>query len=127
MQAHTRALVAASAYAAITGKPVAGLFDHAANEQLRIAVECRGMRLQGVDGDRSAAFGGELPELFDHGDKAFVSLEVDGAKARGYDRGSQGHYVAEVADRLIQLSDYGAGAWFAFEVLAFNDEGVAGR
>jgi hypothetical protein len=124
MQAHTRALVAASAYAVITGKKVAGIFDHTANEQLQIAAECRGTGLQGADGDRAVAFGGTLPELYDDGDKAFISLEVDGARARGYDRGSQGHYVAEVSDRVIQLYDHSHSAWFAFEVLEFADRAV---
>jgi hypothetical protein len=119
MQAHTRALVAASAYAVITGKKVAGIFDHTANEQLQIAAECRGIELKGADGDRSVVFGGTLPELYDDGDRAFISLEVDGATARGYDRGSQGHYVAQVSDRLIQLYDHRQSAWFAFEVLEF--------
>ena len=117
MQAHTRALVAASAYAVITGKKVTGIYDHTANEQLQIAAECRGNRLQGADGERLVAFGGTLPELYDQGDKAFISLEVDGAAARGYDRGSESHYVAEVSDRLIRLYDHGESAWFTFEVL----------
>ncbi len=125
MQAHTRALVAASAYAVITGKKVAGIFDHTAHEQLQIAVECRGTELQGADGERAVAFGGTLPELYDDGDKAFISLEVDGAKAWGYDRGSQGHYAAEVSDRLIQIYDHSHSAWFAFEVLEFADEPLA--
>ncbi len=124
MQAHTRALVAASAYAVITGKKVAGLFDHTANEQLQIAVECRGMRLQGADGERLVAFGGTLPELYDGGDKTYISLEVHGAEVRGYDRGSAGHYVAKVSDRLIQLYDHSHSAWFAFEVLVFEADPV---
>ena len=127
MQPHTRALVAASAYAVISGKTVAGLFDHTAHEQLQIAAECRGNRLQGADGTRSVAFGGTLPELYDDGDKAFISLEADGSEARGYDRGSGSHYVARVSDRLIQVYDHSQGAWFAFEVLAFVDGAVANR
>lgn len=121
MQPHTRALVAASAYAVVAQKKVAGLYDHAAQAQLRIAVECRGDRLQAVDGERSVTFGGDLPELYDEGDRTFVSLEVDGTTARGYDRGSQSHFQAQVADRMIQLYDYSQNAWFAFEVLMFDD------
>lgn len=116
MHPHTRALVAASAHAFIIGRKVAGLYDHAAGRHLRIAAESRGNRLQGVDGDRSAMFGGTLPELFDQGDKLFVSLEIDGTTARGYDRGSASAYVAEVSDRLVQLYDHGEQAWFAFDV-----------
>ena len=116
MQSHTRALIAASAYSVITGKKAAGLYDHALGEHRRIAAECRGNRVQGVDGDRSATFGGTLPELYDDGDKAFISLEIEGSGARGYDRGTQGHYTVEVADPVIRVYDYGAASWFAFEV-----------
>lgn len=116
MRPHTRALVAASAHAVIIGRKVAGLYDHAAGRHLRIAAESRGGRLQGVDGDRSVMFGGTLPEVFDDGDKQFVSLEIDGTTARGYDRGSACTYVAEVSDRLVQLYDHGEQTWFAFDI-----------
>jgi len=116
MHPHTRAMVAASAHAVIIGKKVAGIHDHAAGRDLRIAAECRGSRLQGVDGDRAVRFGGTLPELYDEGDKVFVSLTVDGSKASGYDRGSAGFYVAEVSERVVQVYDYSQSTWFAFDV-----------
>lgn len=116
MLPHTRALVAASAHAVVIGRKVAGIYDHAAGRHLRIAAESRDRRVQGVDGDRSAMFGGTLPELFDDGDKMFVSMEIDGTTTRGYDRGAAGAYVAEVGDRLVQLYDHGEAAWFAFDI-----------
>jgi hypothetical protein len=116
MQAHTRAMIAASAHAVIIGKKVAGLYDHAADQHLRIAAECRGNRLQGLDGDRAAMFGGTLPEIRDDGDRIFVSLEIDGTTARGFDRGSAGFYEAQVSDRLVQVYDHSQSAWFAFDV-----------
>ncbi len=119
MQPYTRAMIAASAYAIITREKVAGLYDHTVSEQLRIAAEARDNEVQGADGERSTRFGGILPELYNYGDQTFVSLEVDGTTARGYDRGSGGHYMANVKDRLVQLYDYDQTAWFAFEVLKF--------
>lgn len=116
MQPHTRALVAASAHAVIIGRKVAGIYDHAAGRHLRIAAECRDNRVQALDGERSARFGGTLPELFDEVDGTFVSLEADGKRARGYDRGSGGFYLAEVTDRLVQLYDHALETWFAFDV-----------
>ena len=97
MQQHTRAMVAASAYALVTGKKVAGLYDHAAGRHLRVAAEARGGHLQGYDGDRDARFGGTLPEFRDTGDGASVHMAVEGAAARGYDRNSSGHFTADVA------------------------------
>jgi len=116
MLPHTRAMVAAAAHAFITGRKVAGLYDHAAGRHLRIAAEARGEHLQGFDGGRAAKFGGTLPELYDAADKAFVSIEIDGQTARGYDRGSSSHYSITVTDRLVQLYDHSRGEWFAFDV-----------
>ena len=121
MQAHTRAIVAASAHAVIIGRKVAGIYDHAAGRHLRIAAECRGSWLQGLDGERAAKFGGTLPELFDEGDRAFVSLDVEGASARGYDRGSASAYEAQVTERVVQLYDHAEGAWFAFDIQLADD------
>jgi hypothetical protein len=116
MQPHTRAIVAAAAYAVVTGHKVAGLYDHDAGAHLRIAAESRDGRVQALDADRDSRFGGALPELFDEADQAFVSLETDGTTARGYDRGSASAYEAKVGDRLVQLYDHGQGVWFAFAV-----------
>jgi hypothetical protein len=116
MVPHTRALVAATAHAFVIGKKVAGVYDHSMGRHLRIAVECRGESVQGFDGDRAAKFGGTMPEIYDAGDRTFVSLEIDGATARGHDRGSSTSYTANVADRLVHLYDHGQNAWFAFDI-----------
>jgi hypothetical protein len=100
MLPHTRALIAASAHAFITGNKVAGVYDHAAGRHLRIAAESREAHLQGFDGDRSARFGGTLPELYDAADKAFISLS----------------YEARVTENVVQLYDHGQSAWFAFDI-----------
>ena len=109
-------MVAATAFAFITGKKVAGLYDHSAGQDLRIAAEIRGDQLQGFDGDRGVKFGGSLPELYDAGDKAFVSFEIDGTKVQGYDRSSSSFYAAHVADGLVQVFDHSQSAWFAYDI-----------
>ncbi len=116
MLPHTRAMIAAAAYAYIAGKKVAGIHDHASGRDLQIAAESRGNHLQGFDGDRSVQFGGTLPELFDAGTGTFVSLEIDGLNARGFDRGSSGSYAARVSESRVQIYDYSQAAWFAFSI-----------
>ena len=116
MQPHIRAVVAAAAHAFVTGKKVAGLYDHTAGQHLRVAAEARAGRLQGYDGDRDAKFGGILPELLDAGEGASLHMKIANGEARGYDRSSSGHFSAKVAERLVQLYDHAEGAWFAFDV-----------
>ncbi|EAQ29143.1 hypothetical protein NAP1_00185 [Erythrobacter sp. NAP1] len=120
MQPYTRAIIAASTFAAITGKTVAGIYDHTSRRNLKIAAECRGNRLQGFDGERGVRFGGTLPELYDEGEKTHVSFEIVGDKAKGHDRASASDYSAHVEDGLVQLYDYAAGAWFAYDIQGPN-------
>jgi hypothetical protein len=116
MLTHTRAVVAASAYAFIARQKVAGVHDHFTKRDIPIAVEVRGEHLQGYDGDRSVRFGGAATELYDAGDEAFVSIEVDGTTAQGYDRHSSSHYSLTVTGEMVQLYDHALGTWFAFSV-----------
>ncbi|MGO4167207.1 hypothetical protein [Novosphingobium sp. PhB57] len=116
MLPETRAMIAAAAYAFVAGKKVAGVFDHSAKRDLQIAAESRGTQLQGFDGDRAVKFGGTLPEIYDTGAEAFVSMEIDGAKVRGHDRGADHAYSAQVTDHFVQLYDYGESAWFTFDI-----------
>lgn len=116
MLAHTRAIVSAAAYAFVTRRKVAGIYDHLTKQDLRIAAESRGDQVQGYDGDRSAKFALTLPELYDSGDNSFVSFEVEGTKVKGYDRRSSSAYEALVTDQRVQLYDYGQSEWFTFDV-----------
>jgi hypothetical protein len=116
MQPHIRAVIAAAVYAFVTRRKVAGLYDHNAGRHLRIAAEARAEQLQGYDGDRDAKFGGTLPELRDSGEGASLHMEIQDGEARGYDRGSSGHFSATVAEGLVQLYDHAEGAWFAYDV-----------
>lgn len=116
MLPHTRAIVAAAAYAFMFRRKVAGVHDHSEKQDLQIAAETRGQHLQAYDGDRSARFGGDLPELYDAGDEAFVSLAIDGLTAQGYDRNSSSHYSLAATEGMVQLYDHEPGAWFAFSI-----------
>ncbi|WP_347304404.1 hypothetical protein V5740_07320 [Croceibacterium sp. TMG7-5b_MA50] len=116
MKPHVRAMVAAATFASVTGRKVAGIYDHAAGHDRRIAAECRGDRLQGFDGDRSAGFGGTLPEIYSTEEVTFVSFVREGDRVTGHDRGSGTSFEARVADGMVQVYDHGAGAWFSYDV-----------
>jgi hypothetical protein len=115
-------MIAACAHAVIIGRKVSGLYDHSAGRYLRIAAERRGNHVQALDGERSARFGGTLPELYDEGEGAFTSLETDGNLAKGYDRASAGFYSVQITERLAQLYDHNDGRWFAYDVQIVDEE-----
>ena len=116
MDPHTRAILAASAFAVMTGRKVAGIHDHKAARFLRIAAECRDERLQAYDGERSTWFDGDLPDLLDQKGQPFVFMERDGQAVRGFDRTSDGFYTATVTDKTVQVFDHAEQSWFAFTI-----------
>lgn len=103
-------MVAAAAHAFVSRQTVAGGHDHATGQDLQIAAEIRGARLQGFYGDRSSKFGGRLSQLYDASDDANVSLEIEGLTARGFDQLSKSHYSLTVTDQMVQLYDHAASA-----------------
>lgn len=109
-------MIAAATFAYLTGKKVAGIYDHAAARDLRIAAEFRGDQLQGFDGDRQAKFSGTLPEIHDAGDGAFISFVAEKGSVQGYDRGTSQFYSAHVTDGVVNVYDYGEEAWFAYDI-----------
>lgn len=109
-------MVAAATFAIITGRKVAGVYDHASGTSLKIAAERRDDRVQAFDGERGVQFGGTLPELYDAGDESHVSFDVAGDKVSGHDRLSSSDYSAQVEGGVVQLYDYGESAWFAFDI-----------
>lgn len=116
MHAHTRAMIAATAFAIVTGKKAAGVHDHTAGHDLQIAAECRDGQVRGFDGDRKARFGGTLPEIRDEGDAGFISAQATGSRVEGYDRISAGFYTADVAGGLVQVYDHALDSWFAYDI-----------
>lgn len=116
MHPHTRALVAAATFAVTTGRKVAGLYDHSAGRDVRIAAECRDQQLQGFDGERGVKFGGTLPEIYDAGDRTFIAFALEGGKAQGYDRGTSTAYVAQVTEGMVQVYVHGEDVWYAYDV-----------
>ncbi|WP_237392265.1 hypothetical protein [Aurantiacibacter rhizosphaerae] len=109
-------MVAAAAHAFICGRKIVGVHDHEFGKDMRIAAEAQGERLQGFDGDRAAKFDGSSSEIYDAVDDAFVSLEIDGLKAHGYDRRTSSHYTLSVLGRVVQLYDHASRSWFAYTI-----------
>lgn len=112
----TRALIAALGFASITGKTVAGLHDHAAMRDRRLAAQRRGQAVQAHDGDRDLHFGGTLPDIRDQNGQPLLALTLEGHSLRAYDRTANAFYEARVSDGLVQVFDHAAGAWFAYDV-----------
>jgi hypothetical protein len=116
MLPHTRALIAASAHAFMFGYKVAGVHDHDSGRDLLIAVEVRGNRLQGRDGDRTSSFSGTSSEIHDSGDDAFISIKIEGENASGFDRATSSHYTLTATSQIVQLYDHSESAWYAFSI-----------
>lgn len=116
MNSQIRALAAASAHALVTGRKVAGLYDHAEKRERAIAAECRAPSLRGFDGDRQSAFGGTLPAVHDVGSGSGFSLAHEGGRTWGRDEASGTDFTVELRDGLVQIYDHAAAQWFSYDI-----------
>ncbi|MBH0114899.1 hypothetical protein I5E68_18280 [Novosphingobium sp. YJ-S2-02] len=113
---HTRAIVAATAFALVTGKKVAGLYDHTAARDLRVAAEARDNAVQGVDAESGTKFGGTLPDILVAKERTWISFALENGEVTGYDRASATHFTARVENGAVQVYDHAGATWFAYEV-----------
>ena len=116
MKPHTRAMIAAASFAVLTGKKVAGLYDHTTGQDLRIAAEARGDSVQGFDGDRAAKFGGTLPEIHDAADQALSRAPATAPHARPRPRLVNRLHRARRQQRRASLRSR-QNHWFSYDVL----------
>jgi hypothetical protein len=111
----TRALIAALGFASITGKTVAGLHDHAAMRDRRLAAQRRGQAVQAHDGDRDLHFGGTLPDIRDQNGQP-LSRSLEGHSLRAYDRTANAFTRPASATGWCRSSTMPPGPWFAYDV-----------
>lgn len=116
MQEHARMMIAAAAYAAITGKKVSSVYSYKAGSYQNIEAKFDGSKISAYDYARGAHFDGTLGSLYDYGDRAHVEMKINGNKAEGYHYGSSHFYEATVSGSSIEVYDYGDAGWFNYSI-----------
>jgi len=119
MKSHVRAAVAASAISHASGRRVLSLYDHSNGSEIKVSVSAIGNQVFGYDSTRECEFGGEVPNLYHHGEGAHLDLTPRGEGGYGgYDHGSAAHFDVKVTGRDAQVYDYDSSQWFAFSARA---------
>ncbi len=116
MQEYARAMIAAAAYAAITGEDVASIYSYSTSLYRNLEASFADGQIRGFDYLRNARFEGVPANLFDYRDRAYVGMTIAGGAAEGFHHGAGHHYRAELRGNVIAFYDYGAGSWFNYAV-----------
>lgn len=113
---NTRACIAYVAGKAISGAGGSNVYDHSQSRHVSIGGSVNSGSVNVYDYDRGCHFSGALPQLYDYGISAHVSLEIYGTQFKGYDYGSGHHYTGTVNGSSVSIYDYGESQHFNYNL-----------
>jgi hypothetical protein len=116
MNPRTRACVAYVAGTKISGSSSGSIYDYAQAKNLSISGQVDGQYVNVYDYERKCYVSGMLPNLFDYGSGAPVSVEVSGQNFSGYDYSTKHHFSGSVSGNSVSLYDHGESKYFRYTV-----------
>jgi hypothetical protein len=114
MNPNTRACVAYVAGKLISGSSSTSVYDHARSRHIRFSGSVAGSHVRIYDHDRGCHFSATLPNLYDYGRSAHVSLKINGAEFKGYDYGDGHHFSGAVKGSAVSVYDSGESTHFNY-------------
>jgi hypothetical protein len=116
MNPATRACVAYVAGRAISASGGSHIYDYSQSRRISIGGSVNGPIVNVYDYDRGCHFSGTLPQLYDYGMSAHVSIEINGTQFKGYDYGAGHHFSGTVNGSSISIYDYGESRHFKYSL-----------
>jgi len=120
MEPNTRACIAATAGRLISGLDSSWVYDHSRSKHISIGGNIFDGCIQLYDYDRQCHFSGSGSSgdynLYDFGNQANVSLQINGNQFQGYDYDKQCHFNGSVNGNSVTLYDYGESKHFSYSV-----------
>lgn len=116
MNPGTRACVAYVAGRVISGSGGSHVYDYSQSKHISIGGSINGNSVGVYDYDRGCHFSGTLPQLYDYGTSAHVSIQVNGTQLTGYDYGSGHHFSGTVNGSSISIYDHGESQHFSYSL-----------
>lgn len=116
MNPNTRACVAYVAGKTSTGSGSSHVYDYSQSRHVSVSGSVTGRCVSVYDYDRGCHFSGTLPQLYDYGTGAHVSIEMNGNQFTGYDYGAGHHFSGSVSGSSISIYDYGESQYFNYSL-----------
>lgn len=113
---NTRACIAYVSAKLISRSSASSVYDYSQSRYINISGSVSRSSINIYDYDRGCHFGGSSENLYDYGQRAHVSLSINGNQFSGYDYGSRCHYNGTVNGNSVSFYDYGESKYFNFSV-----------
>lgn len=114
MKPGTRACIAYIAGRASNGSAASHIYDYQQSKYISFTGTVTGDSVAVYDYDRGCYCSGTFPQVYDYGDHAHISLEMNDTGFRGYDYGSGHHFSGTVNGAGVSIYDYGESKYFSY-------------
>ncbi|WP_063897285.1 hypothetical protein [Caballeronia zhejiangensis] len=116
MDKGTRACVAFVVGSVIGSPGRTSVYDYSRSTYIQFGGTVDGENVNVYDHERGCHFSGTLPQVYDYGTGAHVSIEINGSNFSGYDFGAGHHFNGTVNGANVQLYDFDASEYFNFQL-----------
>lgn len=116
MKPGTRACVAYIAGRAISESSASHVYDYSQSKYIAFSGSVDGASANVYDYDRRCYCAGNLSQLFDYGNRAYLEIRIEGDRFSGYDYDSRKHFEGTVSGASISLYDYDTSAYYSYSV-----------
>jgi hypothetical protein len=100
----------------ISGSAGSSVYDYSRLRHLNISGSIDENAVGVYDHERSCPFSGTLPNLYDYGTKAHLTLTIKGNSFDGYDYGGKHHFSGSVSGSSVSIYDYGEERHFSYSL-----------
>jgi hypothetical protein len=120
MLPHVRLAVAYIAGRLVSGIASCNVFDHLRPGSVGMSGQCSSAKVHVFDYENSCFIEGRLLgtgyQLFHHGERCHVQMNVNGNMFEGFDFGSSRAFNGKMEGRTVALFDKDFGEWFYYTI-----------
>ena len=114
MNPSARASIAYVAARVITGKDSGHIYDYSQTKYINIAGSVGGKSVSVFDYSRKCYFSGQLPSLYDYGQGAYVTININGSSFSGFNYRTKSHFTGTISGSNVSFYDYEVRQYFNY-------------
>ncbi len=115
MNSNSRACVAYIA-ANLCGANASSVYDYSRSKTISISGSVDSNNVHIYDYDRGCHVSGSPNNLYDYGNKRYITLTMHNSKFSGYDYHTRSHYSGRVNGNSVSIYDYETSSYYSYRV-----------
>ncbi len=116
MKPHVRRTIAYIAACVILNKRSTAIFDYATSKYYSFLINLSQSGIAVYDYEQRCHISGGYTSLYHYGERAYISLSIDGERFSGFDYGEHCYFSGSVSGNSVSMFDYSVSSYFNYSI-----------